>query len=142
MTAISSRNRSDAGFTLLEMLVALAIGALAAGALAGLTRTISPALELSRAADQIAADLTRARAEARRTGRPVAVQLDEAGYRIEALDLAEAWPADPAAAPAVLVFEPRAGLGEPQTLVLEHRGARAALEIAAVSGRVHVRRLD
>ncbi|MGX6648975.1 pilus assembly FimT family protein [Maricaulaceae bacterium MS644] len=140
--AISSR--SDAGFTLLEMLVALAIGAVAAGALAGLTRTVSPRLELTQAAEQIAGDFTRARAEARRTGRAVEVRLTEDGYGIAGLDLEESWPVILVSQPDRLVFQPVAGasMSPASSLVLEHRGARVAIEIAAVSGRVHVQILD
>lgn len=140
--AISSR--SDAGFTLLEMLVALAIGAVAAGALAGLSRTVSPRLELTQAAEQVAGDFTRARAEARRSGRAVEVRLSEDGYDIAALDLEEVWTVTLVSQPDRLVFQPVAGadMDSASILVLEHRGARAAIEIAAVSGRVHVQILD
>jgi type II secretion system protein H len=140
--AISSR--SDAGFTLLEMLVALAIGAMATGALAGLTRTVSPRLELTQAAEQIAADFTRARAEARRSGRAVEIRLSEDGYDIAVLDLERAWPVVLVSQPDRLVFQPVAGadMDLASSLVLEHRGARAAIEIAAISGRVHVQTLD
>lgn len=140
--AISSRN--DAGFTLLEMLVALAIGAVAAGALAGLARTVSPRLELTRAADQIAGDFSRARVEARRSGRAVEVHLSDEGYDIVALDLEEPWTVTLVSQPDRLMFQPVAGadMDSASRLVLEHRGARAAIEIAAISGRVHVQHLD
>jgi prepilin-type N-terminal cleavage/methylation domain-containing protein len=140
--AISSR--SDAGFTLLEMLVALAIGAVAAGALAGLSRTVPPRLELTQAAERIAGDFSRARAEARRSGLAVEVRLSEDGYDIAALDLDEAWTVTLVTQPDRLVFQPIAGadMSPASSLVLEHRGARAAIEIAAISGRVHVQILD
>lgn len=135
----------QAGFTLFEMMVALAVGAVLAAGLAGLSRTMSPRVELRAAAERIAGDLERARLEARRTGAPVAVTLSEAGYVIEALELSGDWGGaqmthrrGPLYAGALTV-SPAPFTAEPLGLELSRDGLSAHIDIAAASGRVEAR---
>ena len=82
-----SAERDARGFTLFETLVALAIASSVAASAAAFVRLNTPGPAMTVMIDQTAADLARARLEARRTGRPVAVEITVTGYAIAALDI-------------------------------------------------------
>lgn len=139
------RRRGEAGFTLFEMMVALAIGAVFAAGLAGLSRTISPRVELRAAAERIAGDFERARMEARRTGRPVTVRLESDGYVIDALALSGGWGGARARLDgaevnaASLTLAPGPFTAPPAALSLQRGALTATVEIGAASGRAEAR---
>ncbi len=134
----------DAGFTLFEMIVALAIGAVFAASLAGLSRTMSPRVELRATAERVAGDLERARLEARRTGAPVRVSVSHDGYDIPALSLSGDWGdaelGGRAArrAPFDLVMSPAPYAPPPGAVQLARQGFAARIAVAPISGRVEV----
>lgn len=137
--------RTDSGFTLFEMMVALAIGAVVAAGLAGLSRTISPRVELRATVERVAGDFERARMEARRTGAEVTVAMDPGGYRIEALDLAGDW-GDASARLAgqpidsrIVTLSPAPFGTDPIELVLVQDGLGATVRIGAATGRAEAR---
>jgi len=135
----------EAGFTLFEMMVALAVGAVFAAGLAGLSRTISPRVELRATAERVAGDFERARMEARRTGAEVTVTLSAEGYRIEALDLAGGWGAASASIAGrsvegrTFILSPAPFGADPIELTLERDGLRAAVTPGAATGRAEAR---
>jgi len=139
---------AEAGFSLVELMVALAIAGLAATAviLSLPATTATPAI----AAQRLAVRLAAARDMAVIAGRPVAVTLDAAGYAF-ALRRDGAW-VDPAdrrlrrqAWPAGVALAPSAGQGSAQHLVFDVMGmANAPLSITLSAGNgaavVHVAR--
>jgi general secretion pathway protein H len=84
--------RRSSGFTLMEMLAALGVLALAATLVTAQLRRPGEQAQLDQAADVLMRDVQRAQTEARRSGEPVALLLTDDGYRIDRLDLARAWP--------------------------------------------------
>ena len=78
MSGTGSRqaNRSEAGFTLIEMLVTLAIAALIAGIAFPRTQNAMTAMEVRLGAAQVTEALRTARAEAIRTGEPVSFAVE------------------------------------------------------------------
>ncbi len=89
-----SRDRSQSGMTLLELLIALSIFA-AVASLSGvaLTGTLSH-LRHERAAEQLVSDLRRASLEARIQGSEARIVVTETGYAVPALDIERVWPRD------------------------------------------------
>lgn len=141
--------RPDAGFTLVELMVALAIAGLL-GATVLLTAP-PPEAALRREADALAARLSRARDEAILSTRAVRVEVDAAGYRFHAAR-SGGWqplsgaPFGPVAwadgvAPA-LPFDGRAlwfafdpvGTAEPLALALADGRAELRVEVDAAGG--------
>lgn len=78
---------AEAGMTLVETLVALAVLSLATGVAAGAVGALSPRLAVERAADQLIVDLKRARLEAETTGAPINIDINAHGYGISALQI-------------------------------------------------------
>ena len=76
---MTSPNRRDAGFTLIEVLVVLVILGLAIGLVAARGPARSPGLDARAAAEQIARALRLARSQAIATNAPTAFTLDTAG---------------------------------------------------------------
>lgn len=76
MKAARSTARCDLGFTLLEMMVALAIVAIASIVVMQVKGRGPAGVSLQSAALQLAADMRTARAEAMRTNRPTSVVVD------------------------------------------------------------------
>lgn len=116
----AARARPAWGFTLLELMVVVAIGALAAGAVVLAVR--DPAqMQLTREAERLAARLEAARAVARASGSPVRWRPEGGGFRFDGLPGArgEAWlsPATRVAAGSELMLGPEPLIG-PQAVVL------------------------
>lgn len=141
----AERRRTQHGFTLFEMLVALVIGTMVSLAVAGMARTVSPTVRLNADARAVGADFTRAALEARRTGSPVTMTVSRDGYAIEALGLARRWDSETGAIwqgltpPDAYRFEPGVLSGNAVGLILRRAGAEAEIQLGPISGRVDVR---
>ena len=143
MTPTSATGRPDrrAGFTLVELLMTVAIIGLAAGAV--VLAVPDPRPSVAADAERFAARLSRAREEAVLTNRPVAVEATATGYGFSAFDGAawtaltdgpfgqESWsegvsvsPTDPIR----VVFDPT-GVAEPATLTLSRDGRASRVDI-------------
>ena len=139
------RSDAEAGFTLFEMIVALAVSAVFVASLTGLSRTISPRVELRATAERVGGDLERARLEARRTGAQIEVKLSRRGYEIPALELSGDWGEAELAGetargmPRDILFSPAPFTAPPDAIELTQQGVTARVVIAAISGRVEVR---
>jgi general secretion pathway protein H len=82
-TSVSDRSRAERGVTLLELLIVIAVVALAYAAVGNLLRAPSPARDADHAAFTAANVLRVARAQAIASGRAVAVVIDPADRRVE-----------------------------------------------------------
>ncbi|MDI6625050.1 MAG: GspH/FimT family pseudopilin [Brevundimonas sp.] len=138
---MSARRARRAGFTLVELLMTVAIIGLAAGAV--VLSVPDPRPSVAEDAERFAARLSRAREEAVLTNRPVAVETTAAGYGFSVFDGAE-WAPLPdgpfgpetwsdgltvsPAEPVRVVFDPT-GVAEPATLTLSRDGRTARVEI-------------
>lgn len=150
---ISATGRVDhtrAGFTLVELMMVIAIIGLAAGAVVLATPDPRPGVRAE--AEALAARLTHAREEAVLSNRPIALAATAAGYAVEAYDGAHWSPlvegpfkpvnwqgattmvVEPEG--ARVVFDPT-GAAEPATLVLTHGRDRALVVVDGV-GQVRV----
>lgn len=141
----ASRTSHASGFTLFETLVALAIAASVAAAAAAFVRASTPGPAMTALIDQTAADLARARLEARRTGRPVAVEIAGDGYAIPALDIARDWREGVDARwsgtrETGFILLPGPAASHPVRLDLAYSGLEAQILVQPVSGRIDVRR--
>lgn len=138
---LSARRARRAGFTLVELLMTVAIIGLAAGAV--VLAVPDPRPSVAEDAERFAARLSRAREEAVLTNRPVAVETTAAGYGFSAFDGAdwspltdgpfgpEAWSEGVSVAPADtirVVFDPT-GVAEPATLTLSRDGRVSRIAI-------------
>ncbi len=124
-------HRSRSGFTLVELLMVVAIIGLAAGAV--VLSVPDPRPSVAEDAERFAARLSRAREEAILSNRPVAVEATPAGYGFTVFDGAawaalddgpfgpETWTAGTTVGPSAeavrTVFDPT-GVAEPMTLTL------------------------
>lgn len=155
MTPISATGRADAlrrraGFTLVELLMVVAIIGLAAGAVVLAAPDPRPGLRAE--AEALAARMVRAREEAVLTNRPVAIALSERGYGAERYDgqtwaplvegpfKAVEWQPDTAVASepagARVVFDPT-GVAEPARVSLS-RGRRSIGVAIDAAGEVRL----
>jgi general secretion pathway protein H len=138
---LSARRARRAGFTLVELLMTVAIIGLAAGAV--VLSVPDPRPSVAEDAERFAARLSRAREEAVLTNRPVAVETTTAGYGFSAFDGAgwspltdgpfgpERWSEGVSVSPAEpvrLVFDPT-GVAEPATITLSRDGQSSRVEI-------------
>jgi general secretion pathway protein H len=131
MPGAKARAASRAGFTLVELLMVVAIIGLAAGAV--VLSVPDPRPSVAEDAERFAARLSRAREEAILSNRPVAVETTPSGYGFMVFDGTgwsvlddgpfgpETWTAgttvSPVAGPVRVVFDPT-GVAEPATLTL------------------------
>ncbi len=83
-TGMTRSHRSRSGFTLVELLIAVAIMGLAAGAV--ILSAPDPRPSVAEDAERFAARLSRAREEAILSNRPVAVEATAAGYAFAVFD--------------------------------------------------------
>lgn len=146
-SATGSNNRPAAGFTLVEMMVVLAI----AGLMTAVVALGMPSSEsaLIRESERLAARLLAARDNAILGNRETAAILDAGGYRFVERDgkswrdlddkpLADTpWREGTAIAGDTRVSFDSVGMSEPKTLVLASGDNRARIRVAA-SGMVHV----
>lgn len=146
MTPTSATGRPDrrarrAGFTLVELLMTVAIIGLAAGAV--VLSVPDPRPSVAEDAERLAARLSRAREEAVLTNRPVAVEAAAAGYGFSTFDGVEWSPLTEGpfgretwsdgltvspAEPVRVVFDPT-GVAEPAALTLARDGRTVRVEI-------------
>lgn len=143
-TGVDRLHRSRAGFTLVELLMAIAIIGLAAGAV--VVSVPDPRPSVAEDAERFAARLVRAREESILSNRLVAVDATQTGYGFTAFDGArwstldqgpfrpETWSAgtalESAAGPARVVFDPT-GVAEPATVILTREGSRRTVAVDA-----------
>lgn len=138
--------RRDAGFSLIEMMVALTIMALAAGAV--IMSVGSPGGTLAAQTDRLIASLAAARDQALIANRTVSVEISEAGYRTiihsqvapPTISEVETWAEDvsvtmpESAMPAMVTFDP-VGLAVGAQIDLK-RGAASDGVIVLASGQI------
>ena len=126
-----NRKRQHAGFTLLELLVVLAIVALVSAGV-GFAMRDSSMVQLEREAERLAALLESARAKSRVTGVPVRWHANADGFRFEGLataELPEQWlDSDTSVAAGT-------GPADAATLLLGPEPITAAQELILVSRR-------
>lgn len=147
---MTSRDDRQAGFTLIEVLVVLAILGLALAIVAAHGPARSPALEARSAADQVARALRLARSQAVATNHPVAFTLDVAGHRFRVGDgawqalptglglaMTAAAEADPDPARGRIVFAPEGGATGGRVRISVGHSA-LDVSVAWLSGRVMV----
>lgn len=131
MPGAKARAENRAGFTLVELLMVVAIIGLAAGAV--VLSVPDPRPSVAEDAERFAARLSRAREEAILSNRPVAVDATAAGYDFMVFDGAawsaldegpfrpETWTAgttvEPSATPVRIVFDP-SGVADPAAMTL------------------------
>ena len=138
---LSADRASRAGFTLVELLMTVAIIGLAAGAV--VLSVPDPRPSVAEDAERFAARLSRAREEAVLSNRPVAVEATATGYGFSSFDGAawsaleegpfgpERWSDGVSVSPAEptrMVFDPT-GVAEPATLTLSRDGQASRVEI-------------
>lgn len=125
---MTSRNRAEAGFTLLEMLVTIAVMGIVLAVLAGSMRPQSHRLEMEAAAREVAQAMRQARGTALTTGLPVALALPRLPPW---LTVAERAPA------GGIVFTPD-GASSGGAVLLAGAGLSAAVSADWLTGRVDV----
>lgn len=127
----------SAGFSLVEILVALVVLAMAASLVGISLAGRSQAWQLDRAGQTLSDDLRRARLTARTRGVPVVIEIRPGGYAIESLGLERTWP--DALEARWQVIEP-ARVREPVRLVLPaQRFAMPRVDIQLVNPTGEIR---
>lgn len=92
--ADTSRQCAERGVTLFELLIALAILAVAAGFVGSAMGRSLEGRAFDRTVRTVADDLRRGRLAALESGEPVLVEVDEDGYRIAREAIERRWPED------------------------------------------------
>lgn len=139
-TSARNKQQRQQGLTLFELLVALSILSLSVLVSANAFRAFSPRIAVDQAAEQLVADLKRARLHARQTGERVAISPTETGYEISSLqltrtlrnDLVASWRSD---AEGVVAFTQRfANLGG--RVEIRKGNRRAVVLVHPITGKV------
>jgi general secretion pathway protein H len=131
MRMSATGNRSDAGFTLVELLVSLAIVALAAAGMASFWPQRGGQLALQTAAQTLAADLRQARGQAIAQNRIVVIEIGAAQRRLpKGVTIA-----DGSAATISFRGDGTTAGGE---IALQAQRRQATVRVARLSGRVEV----
>lgn len=149
---VPGRRQPDAGLTLVEMMVVLAMVAVLSGAGLGLAGQVS-GQRLGQAGDLLAARLSLAADEALVTGRPVRLEFSAEGYRFTTRMADGEWtplPSGPLAHPVALpvkvtgqdgadlheVDVPADGTGTVRQIILQRNGARVTIRFDGLSAEV------
>jgi type II secretion system protein H len=142
-----SVDHGEAGLSLVEMLVVLAVLALAAGLGGPVLRSLLPGRALDAAADSLARELALLRAEAVRTGQRTSLVFDPAGARflssrpashplaVAPLRASVEIPAESRAGPGEIRFLPGGGATGGRIVLAGSAGARA-LTVSRITGAV------
>ena len=142
MRTSAANRRRAAGFTLLEVLIAVAILALASLAAAAFLNMRAPRLAVERTADQLLVDLKRARLRVETTGAPATVEFAPKGYVIAAAEAVRALPRGVSvtwngAQEGSFALSAGADLDAPIVeIVVAKNGARARIEVTRLTGRI------
>ena len=140
MPTFTRNRRRGRGFTLVEMLVALAILSIASLIAASAINAHSPRLMVDSAANALVIDLKRARLEAGMRGAPIEIQGAANGYRSSKIGLDQSFPRGVTAlwngkTAGILVIS--SGLRQKGgEVVIEKAGASARIDVEAFTGRI------
>ncbi len=134
MSAAGSPERRNAGFTLLELLVVLAIVAMASAGV-GFAMRDSSQVQLEREGERLAALLESARARSRVTGLPVRWRASAEGFAFEGLasaELPEQWldPDTSVSGSASLLLGPEPIIGAQQVVLVSRRQPARRVRLA------------
>ena len=152
ISIVGGRAHPQAGFTLLELLVALGILALAMGVALPSLRSANQTARIEPLTAQITADLKRARTAAMAGNRPVALAIDPAlhGYTIPAISYQAKLPAaaslslttprggQKASQAGQVTFFPDGSSTGGQLTIANRSGESMTLSIEWLTGAVHV----
>ncbi len=124
-------NKADAGFTLVELLVTLAIVAFAAAGLASLWPNRGGAVVLQTAAQTLAADLRQARGQAIAQNRTIVIEIDAVRGKLpKGVSVAGGTEAT--------IFFRADGTTAGGEVALQAQSRQALVRVARLSGRVEV----
>ncbi|GJL95263.1 MAG: hypothetical protein DHS20C05_16680 [Hyphococcus sp.] len=91
-TSANAEQSQERGLTLFELLIVLALLGLMGLMAVSSVRASSPKLSVKTTAEQLLADLKRARIETESTGAPIDIVIEKEGYAIETLNVARTLP--------------------------------------------------
>ncbi|MGE0408702.1 MAG: Tfp pilus assembly protein FimT/FimU [Amphiplicatus sp.] len=132
--------RTDRGFTLVELLVALAVSALGALIVGAFISARTPRLLVDRTADELVVDLKRLRLVAETSGEPARLIATARGYSARAAGIDRTFPGAVSVewnGAREGVIEMAAGLHQQGALIhIAVRGADAFVEITPITGKI------